>query len=203
MRDISLTGYHGTGSHARKSIELRGLDPSATRSRSDHWLGQGVYFFEDIAQAKWWAENISSKKHGSFPVIYCANIVADENHVLNLDDNMVLAAFIRFIKDNLKEVDRLCKAEHQGAVIEDRQFRAIFFDYYKAVCGIKVVVFTFPKDFVRYVPNYPTEWSKVSWQKNLLRTLNLSFKEKQICVSDINCIADFTLVYNGEEAEVI
>lgn len=202
MGDISLEGYHGTGSHAKKSIELRGLDPEATKPRSDHWLGQGVYFFEDISQAKWWAENIS-KRHGSFPVIYSANIVAEESQVLNLDDNVVLANFLQFIQENFKEVDNFCREEHNGAVLDAEQFRAIYFDYYKAVFGIKVIVFTFPKDFVRYVPNYPTEWSGVQWQKRLLRALNLSFKEKQICVSDKDCIKNRRLVYNGEEAEVV
>lgn len=204
MGDISLKGYHGTCSYAIKSIESRGLDPDATKYRSNHWLGQGVYFFEDVSQAMWWAENTSRRNRGSFPVVYSASIVVDEKHVLDLDDKVVLAGFIQFYKDNLKEVDKFCKEEDAGLVFEDReQFRAVFFDYYRAVFGIKVIVFTFSKDVVGYVPNFPVNCAERQWQKDFLRDLNLSFKEKQICVSDKDCIKDRKLMYNGEEAEVI
>ena len=206
MGDISLKGYHGTCSYAIKSIESRGLDPAATRYRSDHWLGQGVYFFEDVSRAMWWAENTSrqNKNRGSFPIVYSASIVADEEHVLDLDDKVALARFIQFTKDNLEEVDKFCEEKGIGLVFKNReQFRAVFFDYYKAVVGIKVIVCTFPKDFVSYVPNPPVNYAERKWQKDFLRDLNLSFKEKQICVSDKDCIKDRKLVYNGEEAEVI
>lgn len=37
-------GYHGTCSKYRDSIEKEGFDPRKCKHRSDHWLGQGVYF---------------------------------------------------------------------------------------------------------------------------------------------------------------
>lgn len=56
-----ITGYHGTSSNYAESIEKHGLDPDKTHTRPDHWLGQGVYFFEDSDLAKWWACDISGK----------------------------------------------------------------------------------------------------------------------------------------------
>ena len=44
-------------------IEKNGLDPIKSKYRADHWLGQGVYFFDDyLDKALWWAiDHISSK----------------------------------------------------------------------------------------------------------------------------------------------
>ena len=204
MGDISLKGYHGTCSFAMKSIESRGFDPDATSPRSDHWLGKGVYFFEDIAPAKWWATDISSKKYGSLPIVYLADIVADKEQVLNLDNNDELASFREFITENIDTIREMCKNENKGyPVFDGRKFRGVFFDYYKRVYGIKVIIATFTKDFVRYVPNYPLSEDEREFQRELSRILGIRFKEKQICVSDQNCIKCFRVVSIREEAEVI
>ena len=204
MEDISLKGYHGTSSFAMKSIEERGLDPEATKSRTDHWLGKGVYFFLDMLQAQWWAINSSKKSKGSFPVVYSANIVAEGNQVLNLDDNNEQMLFRKFIKENVNAVDTLCREEKIGYPIFDRKkFRGVYFDYYKKMSGIKVIIFTFSKDFVNYVPTDQVSKSDFQFQKELSGILGISFKETQICVSDKSCIMNSELVYNGEEAEVI
>ena len=69
--------------------------------------------------------------------------------------------------------------------------------------GIKVIIFTFSKDFVNYVPTDQVSKSDFQFQKELSGILGISFKETQICVSDKSCIMNSELVYNGEEAEVI
>ena len=43
---MKAIGYHGTCSKYRYNIEKDGLDPSKCKHRDDHWLGQGVYFFD-------------------------------------------------------------------------------------------------------------------------------------------------------------
>lgn len=53
-------GYHGTCSKYRSNIEEVGLDPDKCKYRTDHWLGQGVYFFDDYEKAMWWAKTTSS-----------------------------------------------------------------------------------------------------------------------------------------------
>ena len=55
-REYEIVGYHGTTSSAQESIENHGLDPNLVEKRDDHWLGQGVYFYDDFDLAKWWAE---------------------------------------------------------------------------------------------------------------------------------------------------
>lgn len=206
MNVVSLKGYHGTCSLAKESIRTRGLDPAATKPRKDHWLGMGVYFFEDMGQAMWWAVDISRKKWNetSYPVIYEADIVADEKEVLNLDNNKEIAAFFAFIHESREAIETMCKEENIGyPVFTDSTLRGVLLDYYKKEFGIKVVICTFTKNYVRYVPKYPTEQRDIDFQKGLARSLGVYFKEKQLCVSDKSCIKNVSLVYDGEESEVI
>lgn len=74
---ITMTSYHGTCSNAVDNIEKYGLDPKQVKRRDDHWLGQGVYFFENYRKAQWWADSIAGKPYnqGSFPIIYQADIM--------------------------------------------------------------------------------------------------------------------------------
>lgn len=206
MGDISLRGFHGTSSFAQESIKSRGLDPFATNLRNDHWLGRGVYFFEDLKQAQWWAMCEVAKKHnrGSFPIVYGADIIANANQILNLDDNKEVASFYKFAIENRKEIENFCKKENSGfPILNLEKFKGVFFEFYKREFGIKVVICTFPKDYVRYVPSYPIDSTERQTQKELVRILKVYFKEKQFCVSDKNCIKNCEMVYNGEEAEII
>ena len=199
-----MKGYYGTCSFAKQSIDKRGLDPEATDPRNDHWLGKGVYFFEDIVQAKWWATITSNKNYGSFPVVYGASIVADSGQVLNLDNNDEQVLFRQFIQENLEAVDKLCKEANRGyPVFDKRQFKGIFYDYYKRMFGIKVVIYTFAKDFAGYLQNYPNNKAERQIQRDLSRVLGISFNEKQICVSDQDCIKDCKVIEDVEEAEII
>ena len=54
---VGITGYHGTSSRHAESIAKNGLDPDKTHERPNHWLGQGVYFYENFGLAKWWAND--------------------------------------------------------------------------------------------------------------------------------------------------
>ena len=147
-----------------------------------------------------------AKKHnrGSFPIVYGADIIANDNQILNLDDNEEVASFCKFAIENRKEIEKFCKKENNGfPILNLENFRGIFFDFYKQEFGIKVIICTFPKDYVRYVPYYPVDYKEKQTQKELLRILNVYFKEKQFCVSDKDCIKNCEMVYNGEETEVI
>ena len=204
MGDISLKGYHGTCSFARKSIESKGLDPEATTKRNNHWLGNGVYFFEDFAIAKWWAVGVASKNHGSLPIIYGACIVVEEKQGLDLDNNEEQAKFRHFVEEKLKDIEALCKEDDIGyPTFSLEQFRGVFFDYYKREFGIKVVIATFNKDFVKYAPYYPTKKVEQDFNREFSRAFGVTYKEKQICVSDGNCIRDYKEINTIEEAEVV
>lgn len=137
--NFKQTAYHGTCSLHKASITQNGLDPNKTTYRDDHWLGQGVYYFEDYNQAKWWAKSISSKKESkeSYALIYESEIEADENQVLDLDDNNQLSLFLKFARELTDSIEK----DDNGSmpVFTTDKMRAVYFDYYneKQICVSK------------------------------------------------------------------
>lgn len=197
---MKIVGYHGTCTKHRKSIEKNGLDPGRVNFRKDHWLGQGVYFFDDFDKALWWARDISNKEwnKGSAALIYRAEIEAAENEILNLDDNAQVDEFYSFILDHIENIEK--SDEGKIPIFRPEQMRAVYFDYYKTIKNIFVVIRTFRKDVVKYGSYRNRE--QVKKQRQLSNILGICYNEKQICVSVKECIKDTVEVYNGEE-EVI
>ena len=191
-------GYHGTCSKYRYSIETHGLDPDKCKYRDDHWLGQGVYFFDDYDKALWWASTISSQNGNCGSVIFKSVIEASDDVVLNLDDNSQLDKFMTEIINTTKEIEKECSGKMP--IFEDKNFRAVFFDYYKQKNGISVVIGTFQKDIAGYTTK--RSFDEKEKQKKIMNIIGIKFKEGQICVSQKDCIKSTQLVYNEEE-EVI
>lgn len=197
---VSIMGYHGTCSKFKESIENNGLDPAKVKYRENHWLGQGVYFFEDYSQAEWWANDTSGKPYnaGSFPMIYKSNIEAESNKVLNLDDNNEVDKFFSCILRYISEIESDLRGRYP--IFTPENFRAVYFDYYKIQNNISVIIYTFPKDSVKYASL--RNWKDLKIQKDLAKALGIYYGEKQICVSKKECITSSVLVYDGED-EVI
>lgn len=191
-------GYHGTCLKYRNNIEEKGLDPAECMYRDDHWLGQGVYFFDDLDKAMWWATLISSHNNNCGGIVFESNIEASEEEVLNLDDKRQLDAFITQTLGTLEEIKNNCSG--QMPIFEDAKFRAVLFDYYKKQNKISVIIGTFQKDFAGYTVRRSLYEKEL--QKKILNTIGIRFHERQICVSKKECIKSTKLVYNEEE-EVI
>ncbi len=197
---LNLFGYHGTCSKFKDSIENKGLDPNEVKCRDDHWLGHGVYYFEEFSQAKWWAYNISRQEDnkGSYSLIYKSMIEADYDEVLNLDNNIDVDKFMSYIIVHLSEIEKDDK--NRLPIFTEDTLRAVYFDYYRIQNNISVIIHTFTKNAVKYCSiRKPKELEK---QKKLVKRLNIPYKEKQICVSKKDCIKNTEIVYNEEE-EVI
>lgn len=191
-------GYHGTCSKYRDSIERFGLDPSRCKYRDDHWLGQGVYFYDDFDLARWWASTISSHHNNCRAMIFQSRIIAPENEVLNLDDYKQFDGFITATLETLEEIKQRCQGEMP--IFEDSSFRAIFFDYYKEQNKISVIIGTFQKLFAGYT-TFRSEPER-TLQKKLMRSIGLKFHERQICVSKKECIKSTVLIYSEDEEVV-
>lgn len=197
---IDLTGYYGTCSNSIESIERYGMDPDRVKYREDHWLGQGVYFFENWDKAMWWAEDISRKEknRGSFPIIYQTDLSAKESEVLDLDNEKVVDQFYSRIQDVQAEIEADAKGRYP--IFDAQKLRAVYFDYYKKEYGISVIICTFSKACTKSGTYRDKE--DLKRQIRLVRALGVSYKEKQICVSKKECIVNTVMVYNGED-EVI
>jgi len=183
-------GYHGTCSKHRCNIEKNGLDPSKCKHRDDHWLGQGVYFFDDYDKAMWWATSISSQNNNCGGVIFQSHVEAS--------DKKQLDAFITKTIETLKEVEKFC--DRKMPIFEDAKLRAVFFDYYKEQNKISVIIGTFLKEFAGYTAR--RSHSEIELQKKIMYVTGIKFQERQICVSKKECIKSTKLIYNEEE-EVI
>lgn len=191
-------GYHGTCSKYRYNIEKNGLDPAECKYRDDHWLGQGVYFFDDYEKALWWASTTSSQNGNCGGIIFKSCIEAADKEVLNLDDNKQLDAFMTETLKTLEEVKKSCPGKMP--IFEDAKFRAVFFDYYKIQNGISVIIGTFQKEFAGYTTK--RNYSEKELQKKIMNIIGIKFNERQICVSKKECIRSTKMIYNEEE-EVI
>ena len=190
---MKIQGYHGTHSFAKASIARYGFDPDKTCRRQDHWLGQGVYFFTDQRQALWWANSVSGKRPGSYPVVYRVEIEAPDEKVLDLDDNVQLALYYDRILDGFfPDAGR-----GQVPLFTRDSMRAVFPDYYKKEYGISVITRTFAKDSVLYAGK-PQYGERLKMQRALVKMSGLSFHEKQICVSEKSCIKCPEIIYDGE-----
>ena len=188
-------GYHGTCAKYRSKIEDGGLDPAKCKYRSDHWLGQGVYFFDDYEKAQWWASNISRKNGNCGSVVFQSLIEADDKEVLDLDDNSHLDRFITEIVNTLGEIEKACP--EKMPIFEDDNFRAVFFGYYRIKNGISVIIRTFQKNVAGYTTKRNREELKKA--KKIVKTINIGFNERQICVSKKECIKLTKMIYNEEE----
>ncbi len=195
MKEI---GYHGTCLRHREDIEKNGLDPDKCSYRTDHWLGQGVYFFDDYEKALWWASTISLQNKSCGGIIFEAEIEASDKEVLDLDDNKQLDCFMTETLQTLQEIKEQCSG--QMPIFDDGKMRAVFFDYYKIRKGISVIIGTFQKTCAGYTCK--RSLAERENQQKIMDIIGIKFKERQICVSQKECIKSTKLIYNEQE-EVI
>ena len=71
-------------------------------------------------------------------------------------------------------------------VFDDKNFRALFFDYYKQKKNIAVITRTFQKDYAGYTTRRNKKDKEL--QKKIMNITGLGFNERQICVSKKECI---------------
>ena len=195
MKEI---GYHGTCLRYRHNIEKNGLDPEECNPRNDHWLGQGVYFFDDYDHALWWASVTSSHNDSCGGIIFESTIEAPDKEVLNLDDNKQLDRFFTESIKTIEEVEKACP--EKMPIFDDAKFRAVLLDYYRIQNGISVIIKTFPKDMAGYTIRRNSHEKEL--QKKIIGITDFRFMERQICVSKKECVKSTKLIYNEKE-EVI
>ena len=195
---VNTLAYHGTCSKFSDSIRENGLDPDKVKYRENHWLGQGVYFYDKFDRAMWWASDQAGKpwNQGSYPTVYQSTIEATSDKILDLDNSEQLDKFYDAILESIDVIENSGKYP----IFDSSTYRAVYFDYYKIQNDIAVIIYTFHKEIAGYgKARVKNEVEKI---KELSHSLGLEYAEKQICVSKKECIKFTELVYNGED-EVI
>lgn len=80
---MNICCYHGTDRTSSTNILSR--KQFIVKNRSDHWLGNGAYFFVgDFEKARWWARSHSRRIKG-VPVVLCMQIEIRDDELLNLN----------------------------------------------------------------------------------------------------------------------
>lgn len=99
------TGYHATSVENAKSILTSNFEKSISTTNKKHWLGNGVYFFTDIAWAVQWNINALKKKENKdkskedFTILE-SKINIDSDFLLDLSSVMG-KAILDFLKESL------------------------------------------------------------------------------------------------------
>lgn len=159
-----IIGYHGTEKRNKTSIDLCGFKLSFVKKKPDHWLGLGIYFFEQKEYAKTWILDYLKEKCGC---IYKCDI--KNSKAVDLDNPIYLDKFNKYCKDNY------CNIMDLGVNIDNEKvLRALFIEMFCRDFNYNVVLKTFtikPKRFYSF--------DKLN---------NLPYVQKQICVYDESII---------------
>lgn len=188
-------GYHGTCSKHKDSIESNGFDPAKCNYRADHWLGQGVYFFDDYEKALWWSATAVLHNNDFGRVIFRATIEAPDEEVLDLDDNKQLDAFFAEIIQCIDEIKKIVLEICLYLMIKIFVLFSLIIISKKK--NIAVITRTFQKDYAGYTTRRNKKDKEL--QKKIMNITGLGFNERQICVSKKECIKSTKLIYNEEE----
>ncbi len=191
MKMINFEAYHGTSyTRARSIIEAGEFAP--VKTRDDHWLGHGSYFFrEDQEQASIWAKN----RYQEEPAVIGVNVEIPQERYLNLDSR----AGVRFLIDHLKELKK------QGLQIEGEDIKL-------KGPAIACLVFSAIDKELKWVifKTFPVKSRRFDNDQNLK---SLSFKHKgvlmsfglqgpQVCVRNNEAIKNMNMEEGSEKKNV-
>lgn len=100
--DGELIGYHGTSKRNEQNILKEGFIESV--ANSDHWLGRGVYFFDNIYYAiEWGIMFFMDKRYNKYNnyIKHCAIIQSSldiqEFNLLDLNDPVGYTYYLKFL----------------------------------------------------------------------------------------------------------
>lgn len=182
MNEETLVGYHATDISNIKSIINNGFIES--KASKGHWLGRGIYFFENLYYAVEW-EIIGVIKHDVTDynelTKKCGIIIADldvENYkVLDFSEPQGYAIFeylLKIIKDNYPE-EKYNYILSKGyayiiKILEQLELKK----HKKYISKFDVVCAVYPKNITKKKTNIPGDF--------------ISCVQKQICVKNPQAI---------------
>ncbi|MCY7330707.1 MAG: hypothetical protein LH618_19300 [Saprospiraceae bacterium] len=181
-----MTGYHGTAYGNVPSI-LK--DQFVTDERDDHWLGQGIYFYDDLDLARWWIE--TKLRCASGCAVIEASLCCQEIEYLDLDHFKGLDFYFRElgnILDNLS-ISLRFKDDDEQSRIRNLCFSL---DLLKNHLGLKLVTMTFYKPLPRYAEGNIKEFQRQYFPL----PKSFSYKERQICASTNDIILSKKCVHS-------
>lgn len=132
-------GYHKTYLIYKEDIIKNGFDPSCD---DDDWLGEGVYFWDNLNNAKWWNKNKGTLRH----CIFECELTCKANRYLNLDDENEMGKFDIFSKQYIREMIKLGNKVPKFG--NNNQRKKFFCDLYCKKNDFEILSHTFKHDII-------------------------------------------------------
>ncbi|MGB1206931.1 MAG: hypothetical protein ACPG5B_14900 [Chitinophagales bacterium] len=186
-----LIGFHGTNFFLARKIVT---DKFTAQHNPKHWLGQGIYLFEEEYLAKWWAEGKFKYQKSA---IIKVTIEALESQILNLDTQKGMTFFRQKIKELLISNNNLKKSLSFSRKTPYKNI-CLLLDLIKKELGIKVIIGT----FVKSNPTYAEDKEYYFFQKrhSLPSTLfYANYDETQICLTDESVVINKEILSQNEQ----
>ena len=140
--NIHLACYHATKAEYSEKI-LNTKDFKSSVSERD-WLGTGIYFWDEIYNAKWWAK-IRYKNEKS--VIIKSLLECDNDLFLDLDSTEEILAYKKFtsnISDYIKQLPEDLQNTYLNLNFKDiKAVRCFYLNVYKKLFDIAIIRRTF------------------------------------------------------------
>lgn len=196
MSNYKIIGYHGTKQSACKNITNFGFKINKSKEDDNHWLGHGVYFYDDFKLAKSWATqkvNVQNKKYNKNDRASVIKVDICSKNILNLNDNSEVDKYFEFLEEFIYLTDKhKFKLEDKSDEIELEKFNCIALDYYAKIKKIDVIIRTFKSNRTNYYD------IKHKLKKDIMKILKICYIEKQICVKNIDVIKNIRIVYEAK-----
>ena len=171
---ICKIGYHGTSVSNADLIKSNGFTISQNES---HWLGQGVYFFEDdFHEAERWTLYVCKRANG---VVFKARIIVKENNYLDLNTRSGIKRLNDWFEGGKLELS-------QGIVLLPSSDE----DEYRLVCTL-IDLSVPPHIHVISKAISPTDdekWGSTYIDKDFRDLYAFRLTHTQICVRELSCI---------------
>lgn len=172
---MNILAYHGTDYKVAEKIAKEGF---AFKKNKEHWLGNGIYLYQDHSLAKWWTTNPTNKFGSDIKerAIICCNICIDEKKTINL---LNLEDYCQFL--NIFEEEFYPKYELHNPIIPSSwaQLRCAYCDYLHLAYELDAIIGNFNKQDQPYLPIK---------KNNDFDNFLLQYTEVQICVFNADII---------------
>jgi len=189
MLIIETVGYHGT---AEENVSDILENQFITKHRDDHWLGQGIYFYEDSKLAEWWIKKKLETYSGEGPAVIKATMRCEKGEFLDLDKNEDLDLFFHRLKKVLMGGQIKLGLRFKTGDEQSRIRNLCFcIDILKNCSGLKLIALTFLKSNPSYVRG-----NILSFENDYFPLpFAISYKERQICATSNDIITSKECVY--------
>ena len=165
MATVRLIGHHGTLAEYVDDITKNGFK---ARYNDEHWLGQGVYFYENnYGEAYGWA---CCKPHSQDVAVIEAEIVIEEEKFADFDNRETMRKLIKFAGEFLRE-GQDDDAGKRIVLGENRKANTcLLYDSFAKCKGISVMKKSFE--------------NRMGALQDLQQTYDIKYTPIQICVKD-------------------